>query len=153
MKKNFFDKARIVSEERQKENEVIAWWIKNFPQSKNVFDFTTDGWDKTERIGIYILIGNLVLEFYDKAHNSNELKNFLNLYNQFILEFKGKFLEDICQWLPENSEVHDSIIAMVCTEMGEGTFPQDYDYVLNLMPEGPLKEEFIRFVNWNNYNK
>ena len=80
------------------------------------------------------------------------LKNFLELYNQFIQEFKGTFLENVREWIPESAEIQDSIIAMVSTEMGEGTYPKDYDYVLNLMPDGIMKEEFKNFVNWAKNN-
>ena len=147
----------IVSEERQKENKVMAWWIKKLPQSQKVFDMMTDGCDPTEAVGIYVLIGSLVLDFYDKPlknHNSEELKKFLELYDQFIQEFKGMFLENNGKKLEKNPKAQDSIIAMVSTEMGEGTDSEDYDYVLNLMPEGMLKEEFKNFVNWakNNNN-
>ena len=147
----------IVSEERQKENKVISWWVANLPKSQKVFSMMTEGYDPTEAIGIYVLIGSLVLEFYDKplkAHNGKELKKFLELYNRFIEEFKGIFLENNGKKLAKNPKAQDSVIAMVSTEMGEGTDPEDYDYVLNLMPEGMLKEEFKNFVNWakNNNN-
>ena len=110
------DKKLQISEVRQKENKVIGWWVKNLPKSIKVFDMMIDGYDAAEEVGIYVLIGSLVLEFYDKPlekHNSKELKKFLELYNQFIDEFKGMFLENICEWLPGSAEVQDSIIAMV----------------------------------------
>ena len=144
-----------VSEERQKENKVIGWWVKNLPQSQKVFSMMTEGCASTESVGIYVLIGSLVLEFYDKplkAHNSKILKKFLDLYNQFIQEFKGTFLENNGKKLEKNPKAQDSIIAMVSTEMGEGTDSEDYDYVLNLMPEGIMKEEFKGVVDWAKNN-
>ena len=149
------DKKLQISEERQKENKVIGWWVRNLPQSQKVFGMMTEGYDPTESVGIYVLIGSLILEFYDKplkAHNGKELKKFLELYNRFIEEFKGIFLENNGKKLAKNPKAQDSVIAMVSTEMGEGTDPEDYDYVINLMPEGMLKEEFKNFVNWAKNN-
>ena len=62
------------------------------------------------------------------------------------------FLENNGKKMDKNSKAQDSIIAMVSTEMAEGTDPKDYDYVLNLMPEGIMKEEFKGFVDWAKNN-
>lgn len=125
---------------REKENRLMQWWVERMPQTKEIFDNCVKYYEEDENIGLYNFIGDLVVVIYDRAlekHDDKTISEFFCVYNDCVNEFKGQFLYN-------NSE--DVLITIAYTEIFEGTTPKDYKYILKLMPEGVLKDEFKRFA-------
>lgn len=122
---------------RNIENEIVAWWLNNYPQCKNVLLDEVNCWGKDEEIGLYNLFRDLLNTFYiNQMKSQNDLKIFLKVYNDFLVEFLPKYQQG------KGNKLED----MTCIELFEDLYEEEERNIIeNCLPEGVLKTIYFNY--------
>ena len=129
-----------IVERRKLENEIIEWWIEQFPICKESLLENIKLYSSDEEIGLYNLISyGLLSIFYEKNMETDEelFKEFLKIYNKFLEVFSSKYQFNAINELEE----------MTCVEMFEWLDNNQKLFVKKSMPEGKLKDLYIEYFD------